>query len=184
MKIKYNASKRKWYILLATLVAVAIGGLAFYFFVINPNQSILQMDEAGNKTTKINKKESPLGEVNYGSPSKNEENPTLDPQQEPSNHKSPSSPIGVIISHAGGSPLQIRVLIQEILSEGTCRLSLRKTTDSNPITQTVEVFPSASSATCRGFTIDTATMQKGNYVINITVTSGSRTGTVSQEIEI
>jgi len=171
MKIKTRKSKK--FILIATSVAVlllASASASAYFLTTTKDEQV---------TAPMTVEDRPVGDINYDTPTPDEENPTIDP---PGNTTGQDSLIGVSISYAGGSPLQVRVLIDEVLSTGTCMLSI--TSGSKEIvSQTAEVFPSSSSTTCKGFTVDNAALTKGTtYTIKVTVESTDKKGTATKEI--
>jgi hypothetical protein len=164
----------KQIIVLVFIIALAVSiASAYAFFTINSGPSVIQQ-------TSPEIKERPIGDIDYGTPSVEEQNPTLDPQKIPQDE---ISTVGVTISYAGGSPLQIRILIDGILQSGTCSLSISKNS-KEIISQTAEIFATASSTTCKGFTIDSTTLEKGTYTIKIDVESAGIKGTASQKVTI
>lgn len=77
---------------------------------------------------------------------------------------------------------QLRYLISQQLSSGTCTLTL--TNGSQTITKTAPVQALASSSTCQGFDITTSGMASGKWTAALTVTNGSQSGSTSSTFEV
>lgn len=172
-----SQSKKKKTVLLSTLIGlVLLVGLSTYFIFIKP-----QVEKSPDDTTtpSLEIDDKPVGDVNYDAPSPDEENPALDPPTNTS--PEPGSSIPVSITYAGGSPVQVRVLIGEVLSTGTCTLIVSKGS-SQVTSQTVSIFNASNTTTCQGFSIDSGLFSSGSYKITVTVTSNSREGTASREM--
>lgn len=165
------------------VLALAAAGLLAYGIFLRPNTNSDSSQKTTVKTTTIEDK--PVGEVDYSSPTKEEQTPATDSSPtQPLPTSTPSTvPIPVTFSNLSGSPLEVRVLISEILPSGSCTLTLQKTGASD-ITRTAETFPTSSYTTCKGFTVDTTGMQKGTWKATVTVTSGDRTGSVTDEVSL
>jgi hypothetical protein len=173
VKTKTRNNKRTLVITVsATLLSIGLACIATYY--------ISSSNKTATQPTHTQIEERPVGDINYSAPTEDEQNPTLDPQQNP---EVQDATIGVSITYADGSPLQVRVLIDEILSIGTCTAVITK--DSKVVTsQTVEVFAAANSTTCKGFTIDSPTLAKGTYNVEVTVESGTKKGVASKEVVV
>ena len=128
-----------------------------------------------------------VGETNYSHPTKDEQNPTSDNDDNnqkkltPQQNAPATLPIPVSITRVDRSPLQVGVIINELLSSGTCTLKLSKPGLSD-ITQTVEIFNGPSYTTCRGFSINN--VPGGTWKLTIIINSENRSGSTSQEITI
>lgn len=179
MKIQSNNKKNRILTITYTVIVLLFLGAGIYAYITIVNKS------SETNETSTNQEFRPVGEVDYSAPKKDESNPTLDTTEDPAKTPQPesSSPIPVTITSAGGDPLQIRVLISELLQTGSCTVTLEKAGSAN-ISQTVEIFNSASSTTCKGFMIETSNIAKGTWKITITVSSDNRIGRTSQEITL
>lgn len=174
--MKYFSPK----IIVITLAALLVlGGSSYYAYTSHENS------QKTSQKSSATAEDRPVGDTNYDKPTDAQQNPATDqtPTQPQTPQQAQGAPIPVVISYAGGSPLQVRVVMSEILSSGTCTLSLQKG-GTTVTTQTADVFPTASSTTCKGFTVDTSSLAKGNYTVTITVESGNRTGSASSNIAI
>ncbi len=169
-------------VIIASIIALLLAVGAIVYYVVAKDGGIIP-SEKNPQTTEIEDK--PVGEVNYDQPSSEQENPPLDnlPTTPTSPNENQGKSINAFISYAGGSPLQVRVVINEILASGTCSLSLTRN-GTVVHTETVDVFPASSSTTCKGFTVDTSSFKQGAYTATITVKSNDRTGTATKEISL
>lgn len=169
--------------ILATIVVLAAAA-AVYFLWVRPSATdkdgIRVVERDGKTTVEIDDK--PVGEVDYGAPSDEDANPVTD--------NLPTAPdpnatgtIPMSITYAGGTPLQVRVVANEILSSGTCDLRLERSGQPT-ISQTAETFVATSYTTCKGFSVDTTGVAKGNWNLTVTIKSGDRQGTATKEISI
>jgi hypothetical protein len=165
-----NNKKRLTIAITAILLALGISLIAIYY--------ISNGSKSNSQPTPAQIEERPVGDIDYGAPSDDEQNPTLDPQE---NFNEQDGSIGVSITYADGTPLQIRILIDEVLPNGTCTAVITK--DSKTIaTQTVDIFATSNSTTCKGFTIDSPVLSEGVYNVEVTVKSDDKTGTASKQV--
>ena len=82
-----------------------------------------------------------------------------------------------------GEQVVIRVNIDQYLGEGECRLNMKED-DEAIYSDTANIVGSAATATCEGFDVPVAEIGNGNFVIEITVNSGDKTGIISGEVSI
>ena len=79
--------------------------------------------------------------------------------------------------------LVIRVNIDQYLSDGNCRLNLKR--DAEIVyTDTVSIVSSAATATCEGFDVPVAEIGEGDYGIEILVNSGDKSGVINGEVGV
>jgi hypothetical protein len=177
-------SKKLIAIALVSLVIVSAAGLGAYALFGSDsadNKGVVKpVRKDGHDTVEI--KDRPIGDIDNSTPTDEESNPATDklPTQPNANAK---GAIPVLITHADGAPLQIRTVINEILTNGTCSLSLQKS-GQQTVTKSAEIFAVTSYTTCKGFTVDTSHMAKGVWEVNVTVKSGERTGSATKEVTI
>lgn len=177
MRIKTKHSPLKTIIIVVVSLLLLAMGVTFYFFFQNKHN-----DTSTSPPATV--KDRPVGETNYDKPTEQQQNAATDePPANSDTQQSESKAIPVVITYASGSPLQVRVMMSEIISDGTCTLRLQKS-DSSIMTQTVDVFPTASSTTCKGFTVDTSKIPKGAYKVIVDVKSNGRTGSASSDITL
>ncbi len=173
-----NNKRRRYTIIVIAIVCLAAISCGAYWYFYQQNQ---------DDKPALTLPDKQVGETDYSEPTKDEQSPTLDNNDD--NQKDPTpqqntpatSPIPVSITRADGSPLQVGVIINEILSSGTCTLKLSKS-GSDDITQTVDIFNGPSYTTCRGFSVENVT--SGTWKLTITINSGDRSGGASQEVTV
>lgn len=88
----------------------------------------------------------------------------------------------ITTARVSGENLIIRVSIDQYLSSGTCSLSLKS--ENNSFETTVPIFNDASTSTCEGFDIPKSSLMPGIYSIDINLTSGEKSGTISGEVSL
>lgn len=175
-------SKRTAVIIAVVLILAAssIVYLAWLRSAKSDNDDIRVVERGGNTTIEID--DNPVGDVDYSSPDETESNPATDDLPTAPDPMA-SGPIPMSITYAGGSPLQVRVVANEILSAGSCTLRLERGGQST-ISQEVETFAATSYTTCKGFTVDTSGQAKGVWKLTVDMRSGERKGSVSKDITI
>ena len=89
------------------------------------------------------------------------------------------------ITYAGVSNgyLRVRVNIDQYLTTGSCNVVLVRD-NSQIFSDYANIVSSASTSTCEGFDIPTASIGAGNVQIKVTFSSGNKTGAVSGEATI
>lgn len=95
-----------------------------------------------------------------------------------------TSVTGVITyASVNGGNLMIRMNIDQYLSGGNCKLSLVQN-GAVVFEATAVVIDAVSTSTCEGFNVPMAGLGGGKTMINIVVTSGDKSGTISGEVEL
>lgn len=167
-----NKPRNKKMIIVITIVIALLiaAGLVYIFMPRTTPQSSTDV------------KDKPVGSVDYTPPADEQVDPALDNLlSTPS--ANPDDPIPVSFSYVGDSPLQIKVLANELLSSGDCHLSLTRV-GATTVELDAKTFPASNYTTCQGFTVDTTSMTKGAWTVTITITSGDRSGTSSTTVEV
>lgn len=173
-----NSKQRRYIIATAVIVCLVTISYGMYWYFHQQNQD--------DKPT-LTLPDRQVGETDYSGPTKDEQNPTLDTSDNNQKHLTPqqntpaTSPIPISITRADGSPLQVGVIINELLSSGTCTLKLSRS-GSSDITQTAEVFNGPSYTTCRGFSVEG--VPSGTWKLTVIINSENRSGSASREISV
>lgn len=81
-----------------------------------------------------------------------------------------------------GDSLIIRNTIDQLVGSGTCTLTL--TSGSKTVTKTAEIVQNPSSSTCAGFDVPFAELGKGSWNIEIKVSSGDKSMTLKETVNI
>ena len=82
-----------------------------------------------------------------------------------------------------GEQVVIRVNIDQYLDEGGCQLSLKRN-DEIVYSDQTSVVAAAATATCEGFDVPISRIGEGNYMIEIVINSGDKTGTINGEVDV
>lgn len=82
-----------------------------------------------------------------------------------------------------GNTVQIRSLIQAVLNEGTCTVTLTKN-DGVTVTKTSSIQHLSSSSTCEGFDIPTSELSSGTWSVALTVNSNDISGGATGKITV
>jgi len=183
MKITQKKNK-KLYIIIGAIV-VLLAGLSYYVFALNGNlfgwqfrkdeNSSVNMDPPTNEQVKAGQdaKEETV-EEDQGKPGTGSDTPTPDP--------SGALTVGFSAVNQNDGKLQIRVMIEDVLSSGQCNLAL---TDGNKnVTKSAAVYASASVSTCQGFDVPVSELSNGTWNITVNITSGDRTGQATTSFQV
>lgn len=81
-----------------------------------------------------------------------------------------------------GDNLVIRNTIDQMVSGGTCELTL--TSDSKTVIRSAEIIQNPSSSACAGFDIPVAELSQGTWSIEIKVSSGDKAMTLKETVNI
>jgi hypothetical protein len=156
---------------------------------------VLEKSHVTNFYTKASPSEAeqvqPVNTIDYSpaTPTDNEginkqkEDGTLgsDTTQQPNN----SAPINVVLTAAGqdqvGGPVVVKALLTDV-KNGSCALMLTK--DDVIKNYSAAVVNTGTYYSCDGFAVPVADLSAGTWVVNLSVTSGSRTGIAEQSTEV
>lgn len=165
-------------ILVASVVAVALSIGLYYYFTSNRTDS--------TEIIKEDSTEKPVGEIDYSAPTSDQQNPATDTPVKDSSPSTPSSGnivLNITALNQNDSTLQVRLLADGLLPQGTCSLQMSKAGEE-PINSQVDTFVSANSTTCKGFDVDVSAIEKGVWNLVISMSTDGRSGNISREIEI
>lgn len=129
-----------------------------------------------------------------GSPN-NPSSPTMSTSEDDAAQKTPaqyegdspntSQELEGTINYLGisGDSLRIRVTISQIVTSGSCTLTL--TADSSKTTtKTAVIIQNPSSATCKGFDIPISELSKGEWNIQVTIQADGKSGVITGKTTI
>lgn len=108
--------------------------------------------------------------------------PGTDSSTTPSQTNSATLGVTITAANQNGSTVNIRSLVETVTSDGTCTLTLTK--DGTTVTRTAGIQPLANASTCKGFDIPVSSLGKGAWNIQLSVTSGSKTGAASSSVVV
>ena len=181
MRIQQKKSPKKA-LLIAGITVLILGGGVYAYYAARPSDNKRSAETANNDTPKINDETDKTDDKT--TPTTTGEDGKETPKQyEGDNPNTDKSLTGIINykSVADGN-LTLRVTIDQSLTSGTC--SLKLTSAGKTVTRSAPVVANPSSSTCEGFSVPVSELSSGQWAIEITVTSGSRTGTFKDKVTI
>lgn len=182
---KKKSSKTIWIVVIALVTVAAIGLVTYALF--SPMQSSNEGDAArptaSNTGEGVSGDNETTADTPLSSPAEHEAEKNISPSYEGTDPNTSQSLTGVInrASVADGT-LTIRTTINQSLTSGSCRLTL--TNGQKTVTRNVNITPNPSSSTCEGFDVPTSELGSGSWDINITISSGDRTGSLKGGVNI
>ena len=92
--------------------------------------------------------------------------------------------LSIIITAANqtDTTLQLRTLIDSVISSGTCILEMTK--GQTKVTRSTDIQALASNSTCKGFDLPLSELSQGNWNVKITVDSEEKGGSTEKVISI
>jgi hypothetical protein len=92
--------------------------------------------------------------------------------------------VGITTAHSNGNQFQIRAIIKETTSTGTCRLKMESSRGES-YSATADTQPMASTSTCKGFDVNLSSLSKGQWIVTVTYISSDNTeSSDSREVTI
>lgn len=186
MRLQQKKSPKKAFLVITALLILA-GGL-YAYIAIRSSDTNHPTETVKNKSDKTKGGEDQSKTSDSDNSTSDKETPVKenDPpkQYEGSNPNTSSTLTGIINykSVANGS-LTLRITIDQSLTSGTCILKLTSA-GSYTVTKNTSVISNPSSSACDGFSIPVSELFSGQWNIEVTVTSGNRTGVFKDTITI
>ena len=178
MRIQRPTSKKKLILIVALVIAVILGGVAYLY---RDNLGI-----TGSQETPSN--------IDYSPPSDEEREGEKTAEQQTENSgtsdNQTNSPgahtsVGVEITSANqnGDTLQIRTLVQLVTNDGTCTVTLTKE-GSDSVKKSAAIQAATTYSVCQGFNISTSDMAPGTWNIALTFENSSHSGSATGTVDI
>ncbi len=185
MELQQKRSKRKLTLIIIGVILVV--GIAFVGIYVGALKKTLfgwpseyaAREELNNK--QISTDTSTDEERQAGEQAKSD---TITKDQQSSETPSPTNPIQITLTANGqnGDIYQLRYLVESSITNGTCKLTLTK--GSQTITQEAAIQTLGGSSTCAGFNIAMSSLSSGEWKATTTIVSGDRSGTSTETISI
>lgn len=178
MNKKSRKINKRLVILISALIFCATSYALFYFFRKNTSDTDVTLtDESSELTSRINYSEPSSGEK---SDSKRNKDEVINNMDKPviSEQTNTNAPISISITRATRNIVSAYI---ERVNEGICSLSIKQNSQVK-ISMSSKVIALADYSTCEGFSIDSTLLEPTKFIVNLTVTSGSRKGSASQEV--
>ncbi len=182
MRIQRKKSPKKALVIAGVIVLIVGGGVYTYYATrTSDNKPSLETTNSDNSKTNDEDADKTDDETTQVDSGENEKD--IPKQYEDSNTNTDGSLTGVInYKSVIDGNLTLRVTIDQSLTSGTC--SLKLTSAGKTVTRSAPVVTNPSSSTCEGFSVPVSELSSGQWAIEITVTSGSRTGTLKDKVTI
>lgn len=189
MRVKQKKSPKKVIAIVSVIVLLLAGGVFAYFTLISPDKSKTDSpdDSKKNSQTTDEKNGSDTNQTNdkdTTKPKDEDENENKTPVQYEGDNPNSSNTLTGIINYKAvvDGNLTLRNTINQMLSSGTCTLTL--TSNGRTVTRTANIIQNPSSSSCEGFSIPVTELGSGTWNINLAVNSGDRTGLFKDSISI
>lgn len=184
MKIKQPSNKKKIILAILAVVLLAAGSAATYW-IINRDSGDTQEGvnlEPATKTEEDAGKQSKDETVNKdtSSNSSKENGASETPATPPS--QTTTIPMRITASSQNGDVYQLRTLIEQVVTNGTCTLTLTKS--GTKVTKSAPTQALAQSSTCQGFDIPVSELSPGTWQVAISLSGAGITGSTSGTIDI
>jgi len=88
----------------------------------------------------------------------------------------------ITTSRVSGDNLIIRISIDQYLSSGVCKLSLKKS--DKTYEKSADISSDASTSTCEGFDIPISELENGSWTILVELDSGNKNGKIEGGVTI
>ncbi len=180
MLAKETKKTRKKMILLSLLAIVLLlsAGLLVYCLVIVKHQA-----PATNNGSEINLNEPSIDELEEGQRIKQNTVDQDEDTQQPEDTSSAAQIVSVSLNGIqNGSQVVFDTLIQQVLSEGQCSLTI--TSGGQTVRKTATIFPGPSTSSCRGFAVGVSELPTGKWHATLQITSGNYAGSAKSEVEV
>ncbi len=177
-KKKQSEGPKFGYIFLILVFVAGITFLGLSIFMPKKSNDDNDLSTAINETER---KDNPDTEAQN-----NTDNPDKTPKKYEGDDESDETKINADIStnEISNGKYILRVTIYELLGEGTCKLHM-ETQNGDSVDRSAKIEAiGPDSSSCDGFDIATSGISSGTYNFSVTMTSGSKTGTVKGVIKI
>lgn len=171
---KHQTSKKIFVVLFLVAFGVSAAVAYEYFFKPDP-KTPTPVDYPTNPVTPSNTPTSPDAPTNQ-----DDNNKKVTPYEGENPNTSDSLTGNIVYAGPAGNDLMIRVDIDQYVN-GTCKLTLSGATNYEA---TTNLIADVSTSTCAGFDIPLSSLASGHYYINIRLTAGDKTGTITGEADV
>ena len=183
MKIQKRHSKKNKLPILITAIVLAVlitGGSVFaYFSFIKPQTSQPSNSNDSKQDNTVDYQTPSDDQIEAGNGAKED---FIDKENSSETPK-PSVGVSITSESQNANLYQIGTIVSTTNAEGKCLLTLA-TPNQTTITQEVGVQVYPNYATCKGFSIDTTNLYKGNWSVTIDYSDANSKGSVTKAIVI
>ncbi len=181
MRIQQKKSLKKA-LLIAGIAILVVGGGVYAYYATRPSDDKRSTETSNNDTPKTNDETDKTNDKT--TPTTLGEDGKDTPKQYEGDSPNTSNSLTGVINYKSvvDGNLTLRVTIDQSLTSGTC--SLKLTSAGKTVTRSASIITNPSSSTCEGFSVPVSELSSGQWTIEITVTSGGRTGTFKDKVTI
>lgn len=171
---KIKKDKKNMLIATGIIVFLLICAAVFFFWY-NATRSSSQTKNEDSSTENIDYNTPSDEQVEAG---QNAKDKSIEEDKESQQNQGLQKSISVSLNATqNDSQIIVDTLIQDVLNNGICTLTV--SSGSQQITKTAEVFANPSSSSCQGFSLQKNELPIGNWTIKLTVSSSNQSGTAS-----
>ena len=186
MRLLQKKSKKNLIITLSIVGMLVIISIIAYLFM-SPKADQQESNSSSTRSQSNNKSDNSSTDNSISTDSnttvEHEAEKDIQPPYEGENPNSSPSLTGVInYKSVTDGTLIIRTTINQMLSSGTCNLTM--TNGAKTITKSSGITQNPSSSSCEGFDIPTSELGSGDWKIDITITNGDRTGNITDSVSL
>lgn len=181
MKLRQK-SKKPFIIGSIAASVLVVAGMSYYVFALNG--SVFGWHFKGTSTPASQTNAPGSSTINMDAPTSEEKQSSASIKEqtvENAKNSDTSSPTSLTVSFTSaaqtGDTLRVRAKIDQLISTGTCTLTLTK--DTKTVTKTASVYASASITTCQGFDIPISELSAGAWSVKLTVANSTASGEAS-----
>lgn len=181
MRIQQKKSPKKALLITGIAVLILSGGI-YAYYTTRPSDDRRSAETTNNDTPKTNGETAKTDDKT--TPTSSGENGKDTPKQYEGDSPNTSNSLTGVINYKSvvDGNLTLRITIDQSLASGTC--SLKLISSGKTVSRSASVVSNPSSSTCEGFSVPVSELSDGQWSIEITVTSGDRTGTFKDKVTI
>lgn len=183
MKINNSKNKKKIVVTTSVVLVLILAGIGYVFA-----NNVFNTNPQSGPTTNLNPatdEEKKEGDSTKSSTIESEDTSSESTKNEDSTNQ-PSTPSTVSVqtsaSAQNGTTYQLRYLIEAVVNDATCTLTLKN--GSTMVTKTSKTQALAQSSTCQGFDISTSELRPGTWEASLVVNGNNLTGSTSSTIRV
>lgn len=187
-KYKNNSKKRKLFIAIASLLAIAVV-FTVAFFLIGNQQPQKQVDNTRDDVNTVDFEKPSPDQQDAGDKAKEEFNnsnkggtPVVEPEKQ--NGKNILSVTIININSSDPNSVSIRSSVDTLETNGTCKLVITNKDGTEVESQQSSLQTQSSYSSCLGFTVAKSKLVNGPFKAKITYESSQSTGASESEFKL
>jgi hypothetical protein len=175
---KHHRSHKRIVFVVIAIVTLALAGFVAYYLLHNSSKSNSSVN-LSPATTQQQAAGNQVKSTNAGSSSSDA---TKNTSSSSTTTNTPSTTVQLSANGQNGSTYQLRYIINSVVSNATCNLTL--TLGSQTITETSSVQALAQSSTCEGFDIPMNKLSSGSWTAVMVVSGDNVNASVTDTVQV